>query len=121
MRSAEATLTISSAEGGEYTCELRGEVLPPRPQGPIVIKNGATAQVNFKNVFQQQAEFTFVSDSPAFTVAKPKETVASKKATSVAITFKPPAGVDAGAKLSGKLTVSAPDGFTQLYYLQGEC
>ena len=25
-----------------------------------------------------------------------------------------------GGKVSGKLTVSAPDGFTQLYYLSGE-
>jgi len=120
MRSAEATLTISSAEGGEYTCELHGEVLPPRPQGPILIKSGGTAQVSFKNVFQQQAEFSFVSDNAAFTIAKPKEVVPGKKATQIAVSFKPPAEGAAGAKVSGKLTVSAPDGFSQLYYLQGE-
>ena len=120
MRSSEATLTISSAEGGEYTCELKGEALPPRPQGPIIIKANATAQVNFKNVFQAQAEFSFVCDSPAFTVGKPKEAVPPKKPTTIAVSFKPPAEMKAGEKLSGKLTVSAPDGFTQLYYLSGE-
>ena len=121
LGTSEATLTISSAEGGEYVCELLGEPLPPRPQGPIVLKSGATAQVTFKNVFQQQAEFSFVSDSAAFTVAKPKEVVPPKKLVGVAVTFKPLADSPAGNKVSGKLTVSAPDGFTQLYYLQGEC
>ena len=118
-KSTEATLTISSAEGGEYVCELRGETLPPRPQGPIVIKSGGSAQVNFKNVFQQPTEFAFVSDSAAFTVAKPKEMVPPKKSISLALSFKPPVDA-AGTKQSGKLTVSAPDGFSQLYYLQGE-
>ena len=76
MQSSEALLTITSAEGGEYTCDLKGEALPPRPQGPIAIKANASAQVNFKNVFQSQAEFSFVrGTSPAFTVAKPKEAV----------------------------------------------
>jgi hydrocephalus-inducing protein len=120
MRSSEALLTISSAEGGEYTCDLRGEALPPRPQGPIVIKAGASASVNFKNVFQQQAEFSFVCDSPAFTVAKPKEAVPPKKATAVAVSFKPVGEAKAGERVSGKLTVSTPEGFAQLYYLQGE-
>jgi hypothetical protein len=85
------------------------------------MKAGASAQLNFKNVFQQQAEFTFVSDTAAFTVAKPKEVVPPKKAIGVAISFKPPADAAAGDRVSGKLTVSAPDGFAQLFYLQGEC
>ena len=120
MKGSDALLTISSAEGGEYTCEVRGEALPPRPQGPIAIKAGASANVNFKNVFQAQAEFSFVCDSPAFTVAKPKEAVPPKKPTVIAVAFKPPPEMKAGDKLSGKLTVSTPDGFTQLYYLSGE-
>ena len=64
--------------------------LPPRPQGPIVIMSGGSAQVNFKNVFQQPTEFSFVSDSAAFTVAKPKEMVPPKKSISLALSFKPP-------------------------------
>jgi len=118
MRGSEAVLTITSAEGGEYTCDLKGEALPPRPQGPIAIKAGASASVNFKNVFQAQAEFSFVCDSPAFTVAKPKEVIPPKKPTAIAVSYKPPEGHT--GKLSGKLTVSTPDGFTQLFYLTGE-
>ena len=83
-------------------------------------KSGASASVNFKNVFQQQAEFSFVCDMPAFTVAKPKAAVPPKKAEAVSVSFKAPDGCKPGDKVSGKLTVSAPDGFTQLYYLTGE-
>ena len=121
MLSSEATLTLFSGEGGEYVCELHGEVLPPRPQGPIVIKAGAGGQVNFKNVLPYQAEFSFVSDSTAFTVVKSKETVPAKKEIAIAVMFKPPPNAAAGSKVSGKLTVSAPEGFTTLYYLQGHC
>jgi len=112
------TLTISSADGGEYTCLLKGTALPPRPQGPIVIK-GAPAQVTFKNVFTSAADFSFACDPPnLFSVAKPKENVPPKKAITVPVTYKPD-GTSTG-KVSGKLTVSGPEGFTQLYYLSGE-
>ena len=40
--------------------------------------------------------------------------------SAVAVSFKPLDGTKPGEKVSGKLTVSAPEGFTQLYYLQGE-
>ena len=43
-------------------------------------------------------------------------TGAIKKAVPVAVNFKAPPDAAAGSKLSGKLTVGAPDGFTQLYY-----
>ena len=119
MGESHDSLTISSAEGGEYTCVLKGTALPPRPQGPIVIKAGATAQVSFKNVFTANADFAFSCDPPSlFTVAKPKENVPAKKATSVPVTYKPDGS--ASGKVSGKLTVSGPEGFTQLYYLTGE-
>jgi len=115
----EATVQAPAAEGGEYTCQLKGTALPPRPQGPFVIKGGAAAQVNFKNVLTVAGDFSFVCDPPAlFTVAKPKENVPPKKAIVVPVTYKPD-GASSG-KVSGKLTVSGPDGFTQLYYLTGE-
>ena len=107
-------MTVGERDGGPP----RGEALPPRPQGPILIKGGASAQVNFKNVFTDAKDFSFVCDPPAlFTVAKPKENIPGKKATAVAVTYKPDG---AAPKVSGKLTVSGPDGFTQLYYLTGE-
>ena len=109
---------MTSADGGEYTCALVGVALPPRPQGPIALKPGAAAPVTFKNVFNAAADFTFACEPADFTVAKPKENVPAKKATTVPVTYKP---VDAAKPaLNGKLTVSGPDGFTQSYYLKGE-
>jgi len=121
MGESSDTLTISSAEGGEYTCVLKGTALPPRPQGPILIKGGAKVPVNFKNVFTVAADYTFTCDPPAlFAVDKPKENVPAKKATSIPVTFKPDGTATGTGKVSGKLVISGPDGFTQLYYLTGE-
>ena len=118
MGDSTDTLTITSAEGGEYTCALHGSALPPRPQGPIAIKGGASVAVNFKNVFASAAEFTFTCEPPTlFSVAKPKESVPEKKAITIPVSYKPDGSA---AKVSGKLTVSGPEGFTQLYYLSGE-
>ena len=116
---AQDTLTVSSAEGGEYVCLLRGESLPPKPQGPITIKAGGTATINFKNIFAAATDFLFTCEPPVFTVAKPKENVPSKKPTPVAITYKPtdPAAPPA----TGKLTIAsaAADGSRWTYYLHG--
>eukprot|EP00966_Prymnesium_polylepis_P047077 1090424-Prymnesium_polylepis.1 len=117
MGEARDVLTVTSAEGGEYTCQLIGQALPPKPQGPIVLKAGATAQVNFKNVFAAAADFAFACEPAVFTVAKPKENVPPKKAIQIGVTFKPDG---ASATPNGKLTVSGPDGFTQIYYLSGQ-
>ena len=113
MGESKDSLTVSSAEGGEYVCQLVGHAAAPKPQGPIALKTGATAQVNFKNVFAAAADFYFVAEPAAFTVSKPKENVPSKKAIQVAVTFKP---TDVSTESTGKLTVSGPDGFTQVYY-----
>ena len=117
MGESADTLTVSSAEGGEFVCQLVGVAAPPRPQGPISLSAGGTAQVTFKNVFTSNGDFFFVAEPSSFTVAKPKETVTSKKSTQIAVTFKP---ADQSADATGKLTVSGPDGFMQVYYLSGQ-
>ncbi|KAL1499824.1 hypothetical protein AB1Y20_012509 [Prymnesium parvum] len=107
-------LVVTSAEGGEYSCQLLGQALPPKPQGPITIKAGAVTPVNFKNVFASAAEFTFVCEPTVFTVAKPKENVPPKKAIQVGVGFKPDG---ASTPVNGKLTVNGPNGFKQVFYL----
>jgi hypothetical protein len=59
LGAALETLTVSSAEGGDFVCNLRGESLPPKPQGPIGIKPGGSATVQFKNIFAAAADFVF--------------------------------------------------------------
>ena len=54
-----ATLTVTSALGGEYTFPLFGACVPPKPQGPFIIKAGATTPITFRNVFNSTTPFTF--------------------------------------------------------------
>ena len=45
-----ATLTLSSAFGGEYVFPLYGTCTPPRAQGPFPIRSGSSVSIPFKNV-----------------------------------------------------------------------
>ena len=113
-----STLTASSAEGGEYVVALRGMALPPKPQGPVAIKGGGSAQVSFKNVFAAQADFAIVAEpAGVFSVAKSREAVPAKKSIPIGVSYKP---TEPGAEATGKLTVTAVGTATAwVYYLQG--
>ncbi|KAL7750642.1 hypothetical protein RI367_003984 [Sorochytrium milnesiophthora] len=90
-------LAITSQNSGDYTVPLHGYCTTPRPQGPISIKSGTTAAVPFKNVFNQQATFSFSIDNPNFTV-KAAETIASKKTINMNIGYKVPGGSGGGSE-----------------------
>lgn len=114
------TLTVSSAEGGEYVCALQGLSLPPKPQGPITIKAGGSAAVTFKNVFTAAADFAITCEPAVFSVAKPRENVPAKKPIQVSVAYKPtdPAAPPA----NGKLTIAStgPEPSRWVYYLSGQ-
>ena len=116
------TLVVSSPDGGEHVCTLHGQSLPPKPQGPIAVAAGGSAQVPFKNVYDDSVDFAIACEPAAFSVAKPRETVPGKKSISVAVAFKPEEGQPTSAK--GKLTISATVPGSEpcqwLYYLSGE-
>ena len=95
MGDTRTQLILSSPIGGEYICPLFGHCIAPRPQGPFVIKPGAPAIVNFKNVFATSTIYNFFIDNPAF-VVKPTETIPGKKSIQVSISFKPPGVADSG-------------------------
>lgn len=75
---SQATLSLSSNQGGDYTIPLFGHCLPPRPQGPYTLKVGQTISIPFKNVFPQTMQFSYSINSPAFSVRAP-ETLKAKK------------------------------------------
>lgn len=79
-------LVVSSPQGGDYVCPLYGHCIAPRPQGPILIKQGSPAQVPFKNVFNSDATFSFVMDNPVF-VVKATEKIGSKKTITMTISY----------------------------------
>lgn len=75
---SQATLSLSSTQGGDYTIPLFGHCLPPRPQGPYTLKVGQSISIPFKNVFPQTMQFSYSINSPAFSVRAP-ETLKARK------------------------------------------
>jgi len=114
------TLTISSEEGGTYVCTLHGVCDPPRPQGPFSVQPGSDASIEFKNVFNEAHEFTFVVDNSDFMVSgSNSQRVEARKATTVNIKYAGQATIS-----TGKLFVSCsemPHMPPWIYYLKGEC
>jgi len=114
------TLTITSDTGGEYSCALNGQCTPALPQGPFTIAKGGQADMTFKNVFDEQREFKFTCDHPAFTANNSTATIAAKTSQSIAVKF---AGTDDKGAVSAKLLVTCPtlqNSTPWVYYLRGE-
>eukprot|EP01105_Mastigella_eilhardi_P014617 TRINITY_DN3328_c0_g1_i10.p1 TRINITY_DN3328_c0_g1~~TRINITY_DN3328_c0_g1_i10.p1 ORF type:complete len:4822 (+),score=1153.45 TRINITY_DN3328_c0_g1_i10:606-14468(+) len=85
---ATAVLCVSSPVGGEYLCPLIGHCLPPKPQGPVVIRSGSSTAVPVRNVFPKATLFTFHVDNPQFTVKPTETTIAPKKQANVTIHYR---------------------------------
>ncbi|XP_009881567.1 PREDICTED: hydrocephalus-inducing protein homolog [Charadrius vociferus] len=112
---ARATLQLSSPLGGEYSIPLFSLALPPKPQGPFLIKAGATTSIPFKNIFLQPTAFQYTLEHPAFAVKAP-ESLRSKKTTFIAVSFE-----GGPAPVTTKMVVSCPGGagVSWVYYLKG--
>ncbi|KAL3860158.1 hypothetical protein ACJMK2_010318 [Sinanodonta woodiana] len=103
-----ATLTVSSPIGGEYVFPLFGTCIPPKPQGPFIIKAASTTSITFRNVFAgSAAPFTFQVDNPLFHLTKTSENIRSHKDHRIVVGFD---GNDSGSKAAvmGKLIVTCP-------------
>lgn len=118
-----ALLTISSPQGGEYVFPLFGTCVPPKPQGPYVVKAGSTTSIPFRNVFHQQTAFTFQVDNPAFHLTKQSENIKHRKEYKIVVGFD---GNDSGTKagVMGKLIITCPksaggQNIQWVYYLKG--
>jgi hydrocephalus-inducing protein len=81
-------LVVESADAGKYQVAMYGHSIAPQPQGPHSIKVGGSAKIEFQNVFDEQKQFNFVCDNPAFT-CKAGESIAAKKKTTIDVAFKP--------------------------------
>jgi len=113
-----ARLVVNSPIAGQYLCILRGHCLAPRPQGPIVVKAGATASISFKNVFAKPVAFSYFVDNPAFTVTSAaKGETRPKESLQLTVAYKP---TTAGQTTTCKLAVTC-DGYPPwCYYLSGQ-
>ena len=117
-------LTVSSADGGEYTCDIIAVCIAPMPQGPFNTPHGKPFEISFRNCFAAQCNWNFSIDSTAFRIDKPTASVNAKTQGSCSVTFDPqgdalnaPNGI-----VTAKLFVtcaSRPDVPPWVYYLRG--
>ncbi|XP_040838338.1 hydrocephalus-inducing protein homolog isoform X1 [Ochotona curzoniae] len=116
-------LTLSSFMGGEYIIPLFGMALPPKPQGPFLIRAGYNIIIPFKNIFFHTVNFSYIVENPAFTV-RAIDTTRPKKINNITVFFE---GNPSGSKtpITSKLIVSCPPGegsetgIKWVYYLKG--
>ncbi|XP_051024710.1 hydrocephalus-inducing protein homolog [Acomys russatus] len=116
-------LSLMSLVGGEYIIPLFGMALPPKPQGPFLIKAGYNITIPFKNVFLHAANFSFIVENPAFTI-RAAEAVRPKKINNITVYFE---GNPSGSKtpITTKLIVTClqcegtESGIKWVYYLKG--
>jgi hydrocephalus-inducing protein len=120
----KANLTLTSALGGDYIFPLHATCLPPKPQGPFVVKSNTNTAISFKNIFSSALTFSFAIDNPLFHVSKPTEIIKAHQTHKIVVGFD---GNDSPNKadVMAKLVVTAPKsaGTTNhvqwVYYLKG--
>lgn len=84
------TLTVNSAEGGQYICELIADCSAPMPQGPFNVQQGAgSMDIPFRNCFVASSAWAFSVDSSAFRLPNLSATVPGKTEGKVAVFFEP--------------------------------
>jgi hydrocephalus-inducing protein len=121
--STHDTLTLSTPDGGRYTCELVAECIAPLPQGPFDLTPGANRAIDFRNCFDAGASFAFSVDSSHYKVGSASATVGAKSNGSVTVSFSPTEEAAAGSTISAKLFVQCvdrPDVPPWVYYLRGK-
>ncbi|XP_008567942.1 PREDICTED: hydrocephalus-inducing protein homolog, partial [Galeopterus variegatus] len=119
----KGVLILSSIAGGEYIIPLFGVGLPPKPQGPFLIRAGYNIIIPFKNVFYHTVTFSCTVESPAFTV-RAMDSMRPKKINNITVYFE---GNPSGSKtpITTKLIVSCcpsegqETGIKWVYYLKG--
>ena len=104
--SVTAVLTAVGQAGGTFRVELRGEALPPKPQGPFLLPPGGSVSIPFRNVFQEEQFFALRTDSELFSLSASEVHLAAKSDTAISIQ----AAADAPDNSSGKLIVQCTSG-----------
>lgn len=117
MSESTCQLIISSPDAGDYVGILNGYTTLPQPKGPFKIAGAKPAPIEFKNPFFDAYEFTVRVDNPSFTSAvKSPVKVDGKKILSISLAYKQAPGYSS----NGRLTISAGENLSWIFYLQGE-
>lgn len=119
------TLTVSSAEGGEFVFDLVAACVAPMPQGPFNVVHGKSADISFRNCFAAACTWNFATDSPAFRVNAASANVPAKSQGTCTVVFDPQGDLinTPGGIITAKLFVtcgSKPDVPPWVFYLRGK-
>ena len=116
MGESASQIIISSPDSGEYISTLNGVSINPQPKGPYKI-SAKPPPIDFKNPFFEAYEFIVRIDNPSFTsTVKSPVKVDGKKTLSINLAYKAVQGFSS----NGRLTISAGENLTWVFYLQGE-
>jgi hydrocephalus-inducing protein len=112
-------LTLTPSDGSApLKVKLQGVARRPQPQGPFDIASGGARDVPVRNVFADDAEYSFTVDHPAFSVGNAKSTIKAKESANCNVKF-----TGTGSEVSAKLFVSClakPDMPPWVFYLRGK-
>ncbi|CBZ51361.1 conserved hypothetical protein [Neospora caninum Liverpool] len=114
LAEVKATLVLRSSEGFEYKALLVGRGQPPQPQGPFRLGKGKAINIDFKNPFETQTEFSLQVDRPCFSVEKKTLKLEARKATTISVMVKP------DAREAGRLIVTADGIPPWIFYLKSD-
>ena len=116
-------LTVTSAGGVEYACEVVATCVAPMPQGPFNVAQGANQDVSFRNFLSQPCAWNFSLDSTAFRTTAPSATVPAKAQGTASVVFEPKEEHGAsGTVVTAKLFVKCatkPELAPFIFYLRG--
>lgn len=96
-------MQVTSPTWGDYTIPLIGHCLPPKPQGPFIIRTGHSISIPFRNIYHHFTQFKFIVDNPSFVLGKSGETLKPRKTYNIVVTYD---GKHAEGYRVGKLIVS---------------
>jgi len=99
-------LKVRHPKFGEYECELIGKCKPQLPQGPFIIESGGSKDVDFRNIFDEALDFSFVVDDPQFTVGAGVLSIPARSSKSVSVKFVR----DSAAEMAGAAGKRSTDG-----------
>ncbi|KYF44518.1 putative hydrocephalus-inducing-like protein, partial [Toxoplasma gondii ARI] len=114
LAETKATLVLRSAEGFEYKALLIGRAQPPQPQGPFRLGKGKCINIDFRNPFETQTEFSLQVDRPCFSVEKKVVKLEARKSTTISVQVKP------DARDAGRLIVTADGIPPWIFYLKAD-
>jgi len=119
MGGVRDTLVIKSkGKAGMFQVALIGKCDKPKRKGPVEVKAGSSATIEFKNVLSEDTEYTFSINNPAFTLGSTTAKIAKKDKCKISISYSPSED-SPGFDVGNLLIVCKKMKHPWIYYVRG--